>query len=196
MQPARAHLQGSQSCWSRGLTLLGGWDAPAEALAGYLENNALAFSLDSCLCSLSISLSQDTALSRLGCLGLSLCSKYAERASPLDCAEEANAGVAEAMHSIANAVTQCKFEATDPASDEVVLYKILQVSVCWTLPAAARLSFRHHAFRHAFTPHSKYPFNFSLRDVSQHSAPLNAAGASHEPAGSHAALLCRYSCPA
>ena len=50
--------------------------------------------------------------------------------------------MAEAMHSIANAVTQCKFEATDPASDEVVLYKILQVSCCLTLPAAARHSLR------------------------------------------------------
>ena len=34
-----------------------------------------------------------------------------------------------AMHAIADAVTQCKFEATDPAADEVVLYKILQVSL-------------------------------------------------------------------
>lgn len=33
----------------------------------------------------------------------------------------------EAMQAIANAVSQCKFEATDPAADEVVLYKILQV---------------------------------------------------------------------
>jgi hypothetical protein len=36
------------------------------------------------------------------------------------------------MHAIADAVTQCKFEATDPAADEVVLYKILQVCrVCY-----------------------------------------------------------------
>lgn len=35
------------------------------------------------------------------------------------------------MHAIAEAVTQCKFEATNPAADEVVLYKILQVAhVC------------------------------------------------------------------
>lgn len=34
---------------------------------------------------------------------------------------------AKAMHAIADAVTQCKFEATNPAADEVVLYKILQV---------------------------------------------------------------------
>ena len=31
------------------------------------------------------------------------------------------------MRNTADAVTQCKFEATDPASDQVVLYKILQV---------------------------------------------------------------------
>ncbi len=36
-------------------------------------------------------------------------------------------GVADAMYKTAEAITQCKFEATDPASDEVVLYKILQV---------------------------------------------------------------------
>ena len=35
---------------------------------------------------------------------------------------------AEAMHAVADAVTQCKFEATNPAADEVVLYKILQVA--------------------------------------------------------------------
>ena len=31
------------------------------------------------------------------------------------------------MRAIAEAITQCKFEATDPAADEVVLYNILQV---------------------------------------------------------------------
>lgn len=40
----------------------------------------------------------------------------------------ADAGHPEAMLEIAEAVTQCKFEATDRESDEVVLYKILQVS--------------------------------------------------------------------
>lgn len=47
---------------------------------------------------------------------------------------------AEAMHAIAEAVTQCKFEATNPAADEVVLYKILQVAQitrCLCLPVAA-----------------------------------------------------------
>lgn len=31
------------------------------------------------------------------------------------------------MRATADAITQCKFEATDPAADEVVLYNILQV---------------------------------------------------------------------
>ena len=44
---------------------------------------------------------------------------------------------AVAMHAIADAVTQCKFEATDPAADEVVLYKILQVAACRVCKASA-----------------------------------------------------------
>ncbi len=46
------------------------------------------------------------------------------------------------MHAIADAVTQCKFEATDPAADEVVLYKILQVQslLCQALPLALQVS--------------------------------------------------------
>lgn len=43
------------------------------------------------------------------------------------CAGVARQGTAEAMHKTAEAITQCRFEATDPASDEVVLFKILQV---------------------------------------------------------------------
>lgn len=35
----------------------------------------------------------------------------------------------EVMRQTAEAVTQCKFESTDPASDDTVLYKILQVAV-------------------------------------------------------------------
>ena len=42
-------------------------------------------------------------------------------------AEESSLGHAEAMFEIADAVTQCKFEASDKDTDEVVLYKILQV---------------------------------------------------------------------
>jgi hypothetical protein len=40
------------------------------------------------------------------------------------------------MHKTAEAITQCRFEATDPASDEVVLFKILQV-LCTHGPGAS-----------------------------------------------------------
>lgn len=36
-------------------------------------------------------------------------------------------GAAEAVNAIVENTTQCKFEATSPASDEVVLFNILQV---------------------------------------------------------------------
>lgn len=39
-------------------------------------------------------------------------------------------GTAEGMENVADAVTHARFVGTDPASDEVVLMKILQV--CWT----------------------------------------------------------------
>ena len=41
---------------------------------------------------------------------------------------KAKRGLKEAMRATADAITQCKFEATDPSADEVVLYNILQVS--------------------------------------------------------------------
>ena len=47
------------------------------------------------------------------------------------------------MRLTAEAVTQCKFEATDPAADEVVLFKILQARLVEWLPwawLAARLT--------------------------------------------------------
>ena len=40
---------------------------------------------------------------------------------------EHNPDAAEAMHCIADAVTLCRFEATDPDNDDVVLSKILHV---------------------------------------------------------------------
>ena len=40
---------------------------------------------------------------------------------------EHNPDAAEAMHCIADAVTLCRFEATDPDHDDVVLSKILHV---------------------------------------------------------------------
>jgi brefeldin A-resistance guanine nucleotide exchange factor 1 len=39
-------------------------------------------------------------------------------------------GAAEAVNAIVDNTTQCKFEATSPASDEVVLFNILQVRGC------------------------------------------------------------------
>lgn len=36
-------------------------------------------------------------------------------------------GAAEAVNALVEGTTQCKFEATSPASDEVVLFNILQV---------------------------------------------------------------------
>jgi brefeldin A-resistance guanine nucleotide exchange factor 1 len=39
-----------------------------------------------------------------------------------------------AMHSIVDAVTSCRFEVTDPASEEFVLMKILQVRFGLLLP--------------------------------------------------------------
>lgn len=40
---------------------------------------------------------------------------------------DSDKGAAEAMQAIADAVTECKYESADAASDEVVLFKILQV---------------------------------------------------------------------
>ena len=38
------------------------------------------------------------------------------------------------MQLTAEAVTQCKFEATDPAADEVVLFRILQARLTFWQP--------------------------------------------------------------
>lgn len=65
---------------------------------------------------------------------------------------------AEAMHAIAEAVTQCKFEATNPAADEVVLYKILQVAeitLCPCLPDSADCQWVHACTCH----HQTYYLN-------------------------------------
>ncbi|KAK3256646.1 hypothetical protein CYMTET_34225, partial [Cymbomonas tetramitiformis] len=50
-------------------------------------------------------------------------------------------GAAEAMHAIVDAVTHCRFEATDPDADEVVLARILQALLaCLRCPAGSLLS--------------------------------------------------------
>lgn len=52
--------------------------------------------------------------------------------------------IADALHLIVNAVTSCRFEVTDPASEEVVLMKILQVLLaCMKNKASAKLSNQH-----------------------------------------------------
>ncbi|KAI7754916.1 hypothetical protein M8C21_027026 [Ambrosia artemisiifolia] len=52
--------------------------------------------------------------------------------------------VADALHLIVDAVTSCRFEVTDPASEEVVLMKILQVLLaCMKSKASVNLSNQH-----------------------------------------------------
>jgi len=57
---------------------------------------------------------------------------------------KATANVDEAMHAVVDAVTSCRFEVTDPASEEAVLMKILQVLLaCMKSRASAVLSNQH-----------------------------------------------------
>ncbi|MCD9638297.1 hypothetical protein HAX54_022172 [Datura stramonium] len=53
--------------------------------------------------------------------------------------------VENAMHSIVDAVTSCRFEVTDPVSEEVMLMKILQVLVACmrSTKASVMLSNQH-----------------------------------------------------
>lgn len=52
--------------------------------------------------------------------------------------------VEDAMHLVVDAVTSCRFEVTDPASEEVVLMKILQVLLaCMKSKASVMLSNQH-----------------------------------------------------
>uniref|UniRef100_A0A5B7BDY5 Putative ARF guanine-nucleotide exchange factor GNOM-like n=1 Tax=Davidia involucrata TaxID=16924 RepID=A0A5B7BDY5_DAVIN len=52
--------------------------------------------------------------------------------------------VADALHLIVDAVTSCRFEVTDPASEEVVLMKILQVLLaCMKNKASVKLRNQH-----------------------------------------------------
>lgn len=52
--------------------------------------------------------------------------------------------VADALHLIVDAVTSCRFEVTDPASEEVILMKILQVLLaCMKNKASIKLSNQH-----------------------------------------------------
>ena len=52
--------------------------------------------------------------------------------------------IADALHQIVDAVISCRFEVTDPASEEVVLMKTLQVLLaCMKNKASAKLSNQH-----------------------------------------------------
>ncbi|XP_058185007.1 ARF guanine-nucleotide exchange factor GNOM [Rhododendron vialii] len=62
----------------------------------------------------------------------------------LDVLDLNTANVDDAMHLVVDAVTSCRFEVTDPASEEVVLMKILQVLLaCMKSKASVMLSNQH-----------------------------------------------------
>lgn len=62
----------------------------------------------------------------------------------LDFLDHNTVNVENAMHSVVDAVTSCRFEVTDPASEEVVLMKILQVLLtCMRSKASVTLSNQH-----------------------------------------------------
>ncbi|KAM7268957.1 hypothetical protein ACFE04_024454 [Oxalis oulophora] len=62
----------------------------------------------------------------------------------LDVIDQTTANVEDAMHLVVDAVTNCRFEVTDPASEEVVLMKILQVFLaCLKSKASVMLGNQH-----------------------------------------------------
>ncbi|KAK4403054.1 ARF guanine-nucleotide exchange factor GNOM [Sesamum angolense] len=62
----------------------------------------------------------------------------------LDVLDVNTVNVEDAMHMVVDAVTSCRFEVTDPASEEVVLTKILQVLLaCMKSKASVMLSNQH-----------------------------------------------------
>ncbi|XP_057965367.1 ARF guanine-nucleotide exchange factor GNOM-like [Malania oleifera] len=71
--------------------------------------------------------------------GVALSSVY--KILTLDILDLHTVNVEDAMHLIVDAVTSCRFEVTDPASEEVVLMKILQVLLaCMKSKASVKLS--------------------------------------------------------
>ncbi|GAB2287200.1 hypothetical protein Dimus_021582 [Dionaea muscipula] len=74
--------------------------------------------------------------------GVALSSVY--KILTLDVFDLDTANVGNAMHLIVDAVTSCRFEVTDPASEEVVLMKILQVLLaCMKSKASVVLNNQH-----------------------------------------------------
>ncbi|KAG6670143.1 ARF guanine-nucleotide exchange factor GNOM [Carya illinoinensis] len=62
----------------------------------------------------------------------------------LDVIDQNTVNVEDAMHLVVDSVTSCRFEVTDPASEEVVLMKILQVLLaCMKSKASVMLSNQH-----------------------------------------------------
>ncbi|OAY59445.1 ARF guanine-nucleotide exchange factor GNOM [Manihot esculenta] len=74
--------------------------------------------------------------------GVALSSVY--KILTLDVIDQNTVNVEDAMHLVVDAVTSCRFEVTDPASEEVVLMKILQVLLaCMKGKASVTLSNQH-----------------------------------------------------
>ncbi|KAH6804976.1 sec7 domain-containing protein [Perilla frutescens var. frutescens] len=74
--------------------------------------------------------------------GVALSSVY--KILTLDVLDINTVNVDDAMHLVVDAVTSCRFEVTDPASEEVVLTKILQVLLaCMKSKASVMLSNQH-----------------------------------------------------
>ncbi|KAL8136010.1 ARF guanine-nucleotide exchange factor GNOM-like isoform X1 [Apium graveolens] len=74
--------------------------------------------------------------------GVALSSLY--KILSLDVLDLNTVNVEDAMHLVIDAVTSCRFEVTDPASEEVVLMKILQVLMaCMKSKASVMLSNQH-----------------------------------------------------
>ncbi|MED6196629.1 hypothetical protein PIB30_049273 [Stylosanthes scabra] len=74
--------------------------------------------------------------------GVALSSVY--KILTLDVIDQNTTNVGDAMHLVVDAVTSCRFEVTDPGSEEVVLMKILQVLLaCVKSKASVMLSNQH-----------------------------------------------------
>ncbi|KAK4273663.1 hypothetical protein QN277_017009 [Acacia crassicarpa] len=74
--------------------------------------------------------------------GVALSSVY--KILTLDVIDQNTVNVGDTMHLVVDAVTSCRFEVTDPASEEVVLMKILQVLLaCVKSKASVMLSNQH-----------------------------------------------------
>ncbi|MED6192566.1 hypothetical protein PIB30_011362 [Stylosanthes scabra] len=74
--------------------------------------------------------------------GVALSSVY--KILTLDVIDQNTVNIEDAMHLVVDAITSCRFEVTDPGSEEVALMKILQVLLaCVKCKASATLSNQH-----------------------------------------------------